>query len=184
MKEARQVITTLGRPSTSTFTRSGDRSMQTNSTINEPAPKAPLAEVIQFRRRPSIWRDPEQYETLFERHLSDEKNLNLQQFLFPQVASTFFIHVTDDCMRDVGIFAHDLLIVDSSYKCTDGDIVVGWLNGELLLGTLRPKNGRTFINYANDDFAPTEISDSDEFHLGGLVTFAIHPVADRLNQAF
>ncbi len=158
--------------------------MQTNSTINEPTPKAPLAEVIQFRQRPSNWREPEPYKNLFERHLSDEKHLNLQQFLFPQVASTFFVRVTDDCMRDVGIFAHDLLIVDSSYKCTDGDIVVCWINGELLLGALMTKGGRTFINPANDDFAPTEVSDSDEFHLGGLVTFAIHPVVDRLGQAF
>lgn len=156
--------------------------MLLNPTTIETASKAPLAPVLQFKQRKPVQLDPVPYKVLSERFLANEKQLNLIEFLMPNFENMYFVHVTDDYLGDVGIFPNDILIVDSSYKCQDGDIVVGYLNGELELGALTIKGNKTFLYPACEKYEPVEITDEDDFVIGGLVMFAIHPITDLDKQ--
>ncbi|NIP30327.1 MAG: translesion error-prone DNA polymerase V autoproteolytic subunit [Candidatus Dadabacteria bacterium] len=84
--------------------------------------------------------------------------------------STFFMRVATDSMSNDGIANGDLIVVDRSANPSDGKVVVGALNGELVIARLAVKNKRYFLV---SDNRPFEIHPESDFRIHGVVTYSI-----------
>ena len=99
-----------------------------------------------------------------------EATLDLNTHLILHKATTFFVEVTGDTMKDVGIFPGDLLVVDHSLTPTRGKIVIALLNGAIRVRRFETTKNRILLcseNEANPDIIVTE---EDSFSTWGVVT--------------
>ena len=107
-----------------------------------------------------------------------EAPLDLNQLCIGQQEATFLLRVEGDSMRDAGIFADDILVVDRSLEPAHGDVVVASLNGEFTVKELRLRP-QPVLMPRNPCYAPIPLADQD-WELFGVVTFSLHahrPVA-------
>lgn len=103
-----------------------------------------------------------------------ERSLDLNEHLVSNPASTFFVRVQGDSMRDAGIRDGDILVVDRSVQSKDRQIVVAMLDGDFTVKRLRKRNGKVFLEAENSDYPPIEVSGGQELVIWGAVTFVIH----------
>lgn len=87
--------------------------------------------------------------------------------------ATFIMRVETDSMKGAGIYSGDLLIVDRSVEAGNGKVVVGALNGELIIGRLSIKNKRHFLVSKDGEYKPFEIHPESDFRIHGVVTYSI-----------
>lgn len=104
-----------------------------------------------------------------------ENSLDLNEHLVSNPAATFFVRVQGNSMRDAGIQGGDILVVDRSITPGNGQIVIAMLDGDFTVKRLRKRGNRIFLEAENADFAPIEITESQELTVWGVVTFVIHP---------
>ena len=100
--------------------------------------------------------------------------LNLNDYLIPHPASTFFIRVDGDSMNGAGIFSGDLLIVDKALTASNGKIVVALLNGEFTVKRLILKNDDIILQAENPKYPSIYVKPSEDFTIWGVVTHVIH----------
>ncbi len=103
-----------------------------------------------------------------------EKFLDLNEHLIDQPASTFFVKVRGESMKDVGIRSGDLLIIDRSKTAKNNSIVLAVVNGEFTVKKLLKKTGQTVLKAENPDFPPLEIKEGMDFEIWGVVIHVIH----------
>ncbi|HUX78639.1 MAG TPA: LexA family transcriptional regulator [Alphaproteobacteria bacterium] len=103
-----------------------------------------------------------------------EGSLDLNDYLLPHKATTFFVRVTGDSMINVGIFSGDMLIVDRSLSPAYGKIVIALLNGEMTVKRLEKFKNRLFLCAENDDYPDIKVTEEDHFAIWGVVTNVIH----------
>jgi len=103
-----------------------------------------------------------------------ERSLDLNEHLVANPASTFFVRVQGDSMRDAGILGGDILIVDRSVEPCDRQIVVAMLDGDFTVKRLRKRQGKVFLEAENYTFLPLEVTENQELVIWGAVTFVIH----------
>ena len=103
-----------------------------------------------------------------------EKNLDLNELLIQRPASTFFVRVSGESMRDGGIMSGDLLIVDRGKSPKSGDVVLAVVDGDFTVKRWEHNKSGARLLAENPAYASIEISDSMEFEIWGVVTFAIH----------
>lgn len=103
-----------------------------------------------------------------------EKKLDLDELLIKNPASTFFVRVTGDSMKDAGIHSGDILVVDRSLEPKNDDIAVCVLNGELTVKQIKKQGEKFFLVSANKNFKPMEVSPESDFSVWGVPTFSIH----------
>ena len=103
-----------------------------------------------------------------------ERSLDLNEHLVKNPASTFFVRVQGDSMRDAGISSGDILIVDRSVEAKDRQIVVAMLDGEFTVKRLRKRAGGVFLEAENKAYPPIEVGENQELVIWGAVTFVIH----------
>lgn len=103
-----------------------------------------------------------------------ENQLNLHELVVQHPAATFYVRVSGDSMRDVGIQSGDLLVVDRSLEPSDGKIIVAVVNGEFTVKRIKvgPK-GITLVA-ENGNFPDLAVSPESDFHVWGVVTYVIH----------
>ena len=94
--------------------------------------------------------------------------------LIPNPASTFFIRVTGESMRDAGIFPDDVLIVDRSLEARSGDVVVAAINGEFTVKRLYRTTRKVELRPENAKFRPIVVTDDMDFIIWGVVKTVIH----------
>src|SRR5258706_3502434 len=70
-----------------------------------------------------------------------EETLDLQQLLIKRPAATFYLEMTGNAMRGLGIYDHDVLVVDRSLTPTPNSIVVIALDGDMLVRRWCPQPG-------------------------------------------
>ncbi|KAA9339146.1 translesion error-prone DNA polymerase V autoproteolytic subunit [Hymenobacter busanensis] len=99
--------------------------------------------------------------------------LNLYELLFAHPASTFLARVSGDSMVGVGIRSGDIVAVDRSLQAGEGSIVVALIEDEQTLKCLRYRNGRPWLDAANERYAPIAVAEGG-LHLWGVVTHVIH----------
>jgi len=102
--------------------------------------------------------------------------IDLNQQLIKRPASTFFVRVAGESMKDAGINDGDLLIVDRSLEAKVGKIVIAVVNGELTVKRLRIENGKGTLMPENPDFDPIDVTEDSDFKVWGVVTNVIHSV--------
>lgn len=103
-----------------------------------------------------------------------EQNLDLNEYLIPHPAATFFVRADGDSMQGAGIHKGDILIVDRSLEPTQGRIVIAVINGEFTVKRLRYEGQKVFLEPENPRFPSTEIDPNWDFRIWGIVTHVIH----------
>jgi len=103
-----------------------------------------------------------------------ERGIDLNEELIRNPAATFLVRVKGDSMRDAGIHAGDVLIVDKSLTPTDRKIVVAMIDGNFTVKRFRKRGGRVFLEAENPDFSPIEVTEGQELSIFGVVSYIIH----------
>jgi DNA polymerase V len=135
-----------------------------NAEVAEAVRGGHIAPVKQIARMPTGFPSPA--EDLAEAPLS------LDDLLVRRPASTFFVEMAGDALRDAGIFAGDVLVVDRSLTATSGAVVVVALDGELMARLYCPDQEAIHLLPAHPDVAPVMVTalDRSRYHLWGVVT--------------
>lgn len=103
-----------------------------------------------------------------------EDRLDLNERYIKDKNATFLIKVEGDSMKDIGIFAGDVLIVDRSITPKNGHIVIAALDGELTVKRLSIKSTGVFLVPENDKYPPILVKEENNIIIWGVVTSAIH----------
>lgn len=102
-----------------------------------------------------------------------EGPLNLNTYLIPRPASTFFVRVSGDSMIDAGIKPDDLLVVDRSLFPKEKDIVIAVVDTELTVKRFSKRPDGIYLLPENKKYSPLKISLESEFSIWGVVTAVI-----------
>ena len=103
-----------------------------------------------------------------------ENCLDLNKHLVKHPTATFFVRAKGDSMIDAGIHSGDILIVDRSLDATDKKVVIAVIDGELTVKRIRMIDKKIYLSPENSDFSSTEITESMDFTIWGVVTNVIH----------
>jgi DNA polymerase V len=109
----------------------------------------------------------------------DDGRIDLNRELIPSPLSTFVMRVRGNAMRQDGLWAGDLLVIDRSLTARAGCVVVAVHEGRFLVRRLRrnPRPPHTLQLVANDGVTPPVPLDSEHgegAQLWGVVTYAVH----------
>ena len=108
-------------------------------------------------------------------YLEDEINLNEE--LVTNKASTFLIRVTGSSMVEDNIHDGDVLIVDKSLNIQHNSIAVLNYEGQLVVKKIIKKNNKFFlISKLGNHNHFIEITEDNETQVWGVVTYVIHKV--------
>jgi DNA polymerase V len=141
-----------------------------------------------LRKQPLQWYRPgpvrPQYFTLYASHVPAgfpspaddhlDKKIDLNEHLVQNPAATFFIKVAGDSMIDCNIHDGDVLIVDRSVEASEGNIIVGLVDGEFTVKCLNRRNGKVYLQPANPKYKPLEITEGMDFRIWGVVVYVVH----------
>lgn len=103
-----------------------------------------------------------------------EKYLDLNKKLIPNPAATFFVQVTGDSMKDIGIISGDLLVIDRSLQAQHRSIILAVVNTEFTVKRLLKKDGQMWLAPENSKYRPLQITQEMDFEVWGVVTHCIH----------
>lgn len=104
------------------------------------------------------------------------ESLDFNRDLIRHPEATFYGQVDGDSMIDVGIYDGDIAVIDRSIEATDGDVVVGYVNGEFTIKFLdlsHKDEGYIELRPANKSFEPIRIKAEDNFEVWGVVVWTI-----------
>lgn len=105
------------------------------------------------------------------------ETFNLGTKLVPNPASTYFLKVVGESMRDAGIFPDDILIVDRSLEATNGDVIVASIDGgDFTVKRLFKTRTRTELRPENPHFERIIVTEDMELNIFGVVRTVIHNV--------
>jgi DNA polymerase V len=105
-----------------------------------------------------------------------EGRFDLNRELIKHPISTFYIRVTGDSMKNIGIFPNTLLIVDRALETNDGNVVIARLGDELCVKRLSiATDGGVWLLSENECYAPIEITEEMDFEIWGRVVYSIQP---------
>jgi len=96
-----------------------------------------------------------------------EETISLDQYLIRDKASTFLLRVKGDSMIDAGIHEGDLVLVERGAVPRLEEIVVGVLDGEFTLKTLKRENGQYFFQAENKAYP--KMLPREELQVAGVV---------------
>ena len=105
-----------------------------------------------------------------------QESLDFNRDLIKHPESTFYGRVDGDSMIDAGICDGDIAVIDRSVEPTDGDVVVGYVNGEFTIKYLdltHKKDGYIELRPANRLYSPIRINECDDFEVWGVVIWTI-----------
>ena len=103
-----------------------------------------------------------------------EKQIDLNEHLIENPASTYLVKATGESMKNAGIFPEDILVVDRSKRPKNNDIVVAAIDGEILVKGLNIQGDKVTLVAENPDYPPIEIESENELVIWGVVTHVIH----------
>jgi len=104
-----------------------------------------------------------------------EEEINLNEELITNKASTFLIRVSGNSMEQDNVYDGDVLIVDRSLAVKQNSIVVLNYHGNLVVKKIFKKNGKIFlISSQQNQFL--EITEDSDTQVWGIVTYVIHKV--------
>ena len=104
------------------------------------------------------------------------ESLDFNRDLIKHPEATFYGRVDGDSMEDAGIDDGDIAVIDRSLEAQDGDIVVGYVNGEFTIKFLDLKHkadGYIELRPANKKYDPIRVEEYDDFEVWGVVVWTI-----------
>jgi len=109
-----------------------------------------------------------------------ERGIDLNEQLIMNKAATFFFRMKGDAMIEAGLCDGDVLMVDRSIRADSGKIIVGSINGELMVRRLQKTFNKTTLLPENRRYQPIEIGEFVRFDPWGVVTCVIHVIDPML----
>ena len=103
-----------------------------------------------------------------------ERSIDLNEELIRNKAATYCVRVQGESMREAGIHAGDVLVVDRSITPTDRQIVVAMIDGDFTVKRFRKFGAKLLLEAANADFPSIQIGENQELVIWGAVTYIIH----------
>tara|TARA_B100000900_G_C20562946_1_gene709738 strand:+ start:284 stop:715 length:432 start_codon:yes stop_codon:yes gene_type:complete len=101
-------------------------------------------------------------------------DINLNDYLVKHKSATFCVKVNGSSMNGVGIHSGDVLVVDRAESVKNNSIVLAVIDNEFTVKSIKKNAGKLYLNPANDNYKPIEITEDMKFHVWGVVTFVIH----------
>jgi len=104
------------------------------------------------------------------------ESLDFNRDLIRHPEATFYGRVDGDSMEDAGICEGDIAVIDRSVEAQDGDVVVGYVNGEFTIKYLdlsHKDEGYIELRPANKKYQPIRIVENDNFEVWGVVVWTI-----------
>ena len=104
------------------------------------------------------------------------ESLDFNRDLIKHPEATFYGRVDGDSMIDAGICDGDIAVIDRILEPMNGDIVVGYINGEFTIKFLDLKHkadGYIELRPANNKYAPIRVEEYDEFEVWVVVVWTI-----------
>ena len=101
-------------------------------------------------------------------------DINLNDYLVKHKSATFCVKVNGSSMNGVGIHSGDVLIVDRAESVKNNSIVLAVIDNEFTVKSIKKNADKLYLNPANDNYMPIEITADMNFHIWGVVTFVIH----------
>ncbi|WP_423149784.1 LexA family protein [Rubrolithibacter danxiaensis] len=119
----------------------------------------------------------------FESPASDyeEERIDLNAYVTKYPHATFYARVEGECMTGSGIFPDDLLVVDRSLKVTNGDVVIGVMDGDFILRTYLKHKGSEYLMPDNPNFSPIKRTPETQFEIWGVVPYTVLNQRKRRN---
>jgi DNA polymerase V len=129
-----------------------------------------------FRRQRALLRSP--VPAGFPSPADDyvEQRISLDEHLIQHRESTFFMRVSGESMRGLGIFDGDLLVVDRALPAAHGCVVIAVLDGEFTVKQLLHTADGQILRAAHPDYPDTLIKPEQDFSVWGVVSWNIHKV--------
>ena len=103
--------------------------------------------------------------------------ISLDAYLVQHQEATFFLHVTGDSMRDLGIFDGDLLVVDRALQATHESVVIAVVDAEFMVKQLLHTAQGYVLHSANPAYRDIVVGVEQELTIWGVVRWAIHRVS-------
>lgn len=104
-----------------------------------------------------------------------EQRIDLNELLIQHPSATYFVRAAGDSMIDAGIDDGDLLVVDSTYQASHGDIVIAAVEGEFTVKQLQLRPSIQ-LNPMNSAYSPIRVSSEDTLDIFGVVTRIIKTI--------
>jgi len=105
-----------------------------------------------------------------------EQKLDLNHYLIRNPSATFLVKVNGESMTNAGILNGDILVVDRSVSPVNGMVVIGVINGDFTVKRILKQGKKLYLHPENEKFKPVEITESMDFQIWGVVTYAIHKI--------
>lgn len=99
--------------------------------------------------------------------------IDLNEYMVRNPASTFYGRINGDSMRDLGICAGDIAVIDRSLDLVNNKIALCYVDGGFTIKTVRMQNKECWLIPANANFKPIQITEENQFIVWGIVTFII-----------
>lgn len=94
--------------------------------------------------------------------------ITLDEYLIGNREAAFLVKVTGDSMKDAGIMAGDIIVVDRGARPKSGDIVIAQVDGEWTLKYYTRRGDKIVLTAANEKYP--EIAPKSELVIGGVVS--------------
>lgn len=101
------------------------------------------------------------------------ETMSLDNYLIQNKEATFMLRVSGESMIDAGIQPGDMLIVERRSDAKDGDIIVAFIEGGYTVKFLRKRNGKVWLEAANERFSDIVPAENEELKIMAVVKAVI-----------
>ena len=98
-----------------------------------------------------------------------EKRLDFNDLIVENAVATFVARVVGDSMKDAGIFAGDLVVINRARTPASGDIVLALLDGEFTIKRYFHRGRDILLQPANPDYDDIVVTEDRHFEVWGVV---------------
>ncbi|HEX3046168.1 MAG TPA: translesion error-prone DNA polymerase V autoproteolytic subunit [Bacillota bacterium] len=105
-----------------------------------------------------------------------EPMLDLNKTLIKNPSSTFYGRVKGLSMKDAGVDDGDLLVIDKALNYRHDALCVCFINGEFTLKKVKREKDKIWLQPANPEYQPIEVTEEADFMIWGIVTYIIKRV--------
>ncbi len=103
--------------------------------------------------------------------------ISLDTYLIQHQEATFFLHVSGDSMRGLGISDGDLLVVDRALQAAHESVVIAVVDGEFMVKQLLHTPQGYVLHSANPAYHDIVVGAEQELTVWGVVRWSIHRVS-------
>lgn len=127
-----------------------------------------------FRRQRALLRGavPAGFPSPADDHV--EQRLSLDEHLIQHRESTFFMRVSGQSMRGLGIFDSDLLVVDRALPATHGSVIIAVVDGEFTVKQLLHTPDGQILRAAHPNYPDILVRPEQDFSIWGVVSWNVH----------